>query len=70
MTTEKGKDEIKATSEPECDIKVWSGTCEQSEYTTPGDKYLCASCGKIASLNHEVHHEHFPHVSGDETQLS
>ena len=53
-----------------CDIKVWCGECKRSEYTTQGEKYLCVSCGKIMNLGHEVHHEIFPHVSGDKDHLS
>lgn len=55
-------------SEPEqeerCDIKIWCPECQRSEYTTSGDKYLCAGCGKIMDLKHEVHHEIFPHLNG------
>ena len=53
-----------------CDIKVWSESCERSDYTTDTEKYQCALCGKITKLEHEVHHEHFPHVSGDKDNLS
>ena len=55
---------------PDCEVRVWSADCQHSEYTAEGDKYLCASCGTIVGLNHEVHHEHFPHISGDEDNLS
>lgn len=47
-----------------CDTRIWCKECQRSEYTTSGDKYLCAACGKILELKHEVHHEIFPHVSG------
>ena len=53
-----------------CDIKVWCQSCERSEYTSEGDKYLCTTCGKIMGLDHEVRHEPFPHVSGDKDTLS
>jgi Zn finger protein HypA/HybF involved in hydrogenase expression len=53
-----------------CDIRVWCESCQRSEYKTEGEKYLCASCGKILSLDHEVHHEPFPHLSGDKDNLS
>ncbi len=60
------------TESPEerCDTKVWSGECRQSDYTTGEKKYLCAVCGIISDLDHEVHHEHFPHVSGDTGNFS
>lgn len=56
-------------SDPSCDIKVWCDSCHRSEYTTTADKYLCSSCGKIAVLDHEMHHEHFPHLSGDKDTM-
>ena len=57
-------------TEESCDIRVWCEDCKRGEYTTAGDKYLCASCGKILNLGHEVHHEIFPHVVGDKDHLS
>jgi hypothetical protein len=57
-------------SEESCDIRVWCEECKRSDYTTIGEKYLCASCGKILKLDHEMHHEIFPHVSGDKDQQS
>ena len=54
----------------ECEIRVWSDSCRRSEYTTEAEKYLCAACGKIPVLHHEVHHEHFPHLFGDEDEMS
>jgi hypothetical protein len=68
MTKDTAKSERTGTSG--CDVKIWSGSCERSEYSDPGEKYLCATCGKIAGLDHEVHHEGFPHVCGDEDNLS
>lgn len=53
----------------ECDIRVWSGDCRQSSYTTDGEKYLCASCGMIPGLDHEVRHDIFPYISGDTDKL-
>ena len=49
--------------------KLWCHECQRSDYVTLEDKYLCASCGKILSLDHEVHHEIFPHVSGDTDKM-
>ena len=53
-----------------CDVRVWCESCQRSEYTAQGDKYLCTTCGKIAGLEREVHHEHFPHLSGDVDKMS
>lgn len=53
----------------ECDSRTWSGECLRIEETNSGTKYLCDACGKIAVLDHEVHHEIFPHVSGDADNL-
>ena len=52
-----------------CDTKVWSGDCRHDDYTTSGDKYLCVTCGTIRNLDHEVKHESFPHIVGDEDNL-
>jgi hypothetical protein len=65
MTGDKGKTE----SAGSCDIRVWCDACKQTDYKTEGDKYLCASCGKIMGLDHEVRHEGFPHISGDDDNL-
>lgn len=54
----------------DCDIRVWCPSCKRNTYTQSGDKYLCDSCGKIMNLQREMHHEHFPHLSGDETEMS
>jgi len=70
MTRDKRNRELVKGSEASCDIRVWSGACERREYATEGDQYLCATCGSIAGLNHEVHHEVFPHISGDDDNLS
>ena len=51
--------------EESCDIRVWCEECKRSDYTTLEGKYQCASCGKLLHLDHEVHHEGFPHVTGD-----
>ena len=64
VTTEMEKDQ------KGCDIKVWCASCRRSEYTQSGDKYLCSTCGKIMDLSHEMHHEPFPHMSGDEDNMS
>lgn len=53
-----------------CDVKVWSGACEHSSYERFGDKYLCDVCGTLTDSDHEVSHEGFVHISGDEDMLS
>lgn len=52
-----------------CDSRTWSPECLRADYTDSGTKYLCDACGKIAVIDHEVHHEVFPHVSGDAEKL-
>ncbi len=52
-----------------CDIRVWSGECQQSNFAAGKSEYLCAVCGTIAGIDHEMHHESFPHVSGDSDNL-
>lgn len=59
-------DPIKEPADRSCDHKSWSPSCRHSENQTGGDKYLCATCGKEITLDHEIHHEHFPHISGTE----
>ena len=53
-----------------CDIKVWSGACEHETYSSLSEKYLCDSCGTIAKMDHEVSHEGFVHIKGDEDTVS
>lgn len=57
-------------TESSCDIRIWCEECQRGDYTTMGEKYLCAGCGRILNLDHEVHHEIFPHVTGDKDHLS
>ncbi len=58
------------SGEGRCDTRVWSGSCEKSDYRDMSDKYLCSACGTISALDHEVRHEVFPLVSGDYDNLS
>ncbi|TGU71685.1 hypothetical protein E4633_15380 [Geomonas terrae] len=53
-----------------CDVRVWSPSCQRNVYSNDSEKYLCASCGTIPDLKHEMHHEHFPHLSGDTDDMS
>ena len=64
------RDDKQANMSEGCDIRVWCDSCRRSEYTTEGEKYLCAACGKIVGLEREMHHEHFPHLSGDKDSMS
>lgn len=52
-----------------CDIKTWSGSCEHGDYKREGDKYLCKVCETIPTLDHQVNHVGYPHVSGDYDNL-
>ena len=70
MTTYERKTIMTESPQERCDSKVWSGECRQSDATTSGKEYLCSACGIIPNLDHEVHHEIFPHVSGDVHNLS
>ncbi len=62
--------ETMLAQEKGCDVKIWSEECMRDDFATSGEKYLCTSCGRIATLDHEVHHEIFPYVSGDYDKLS
>lgn len=55
--------------EQACDVKIWCDACKKCDYTVVDGEYLCASCGKLLHVDHEVHHEGFPHVSGDTDNL-
>jgi hypothetical protein len=68
MTENEGKSTRMEPAEERCDIRTWSGMC-RSDSTNISDKYLCASCGTIPDLDHEVRHETFPYISGDEDNL-
>lgn len=63
------EDYIKEPGDRECGVKTWSGSCQHGEYQNQGEKYLCSTCGKVDTL-HEMHHEHFPHLSGDVDDMS
>jgi hypothetical protein len=65
--TESAKFETR--SEDRCDVRVWADSCQRSEFSSRSDKYLCASCGTIPVLDREMHHEHFPHLSGDKDSM-
>ena len=53
-----------------CDIKVWSPDCRKSDFTDPSEKYLCSSCKTIPNLDHEIRHDQFPYICGDDDRLS
>jgi hypothetical protein len=68
MDTDK-KNPIQEPADRSCDVKTWQGSCLHEEVEQKGEKYLCKSCGKISGLDHEIHHEHFPHISGDHSKM-
>jgi hypothetical protein len=70
MTASTRKTFMTESLQQRCDTRVWSGECRKSDYATGGNEYLCVACGTIHALDHEVHHEVFPHVSGDEDNLA
>jgi hypothetical protein len=70
MGVTKRKAAAAETAPERCDIKVWSGECERIDSRTGKNEYACALCGTIRNIDHEVHHELFPHLSGDTDKLS
>jgi hypothetical protein len=64
------KSTTKASAAKECASKVWSAACERSNYATQSEKYLCVSCGTIPGLDHEVRHDTYSYISGDDDNLS
>ena len=70
MTEDRGGKSSVEKDRHDCDIRVWCDSCRRDAYTSSGDKYLCATCGKVMVLHHEMHHEHFPHLSGDKDEMS
>jgi hypothetical protein len=64
------KKSITESPQERCDTRIWSGQCQQSDNATGENTYLCAVCGTIRVLDHEMHHECFPHISGDTDNLS
>lgn len=69
MADEQGKSSSE-TVDGSCQIRVWCEACKRSDYASQAEKYLCNTCGKIMVLDHEVHHEPFPHLSGDKDNMS
>lgn len=69
MTAYETRTSMTEAPQERCDIRVWSGECRQGEDAASGTKYLCATCETISNLDHEMHHEIFPHVSGDDDNL-
>jgi hypothetical protein len=56
--------------ENSCDIRIWCEECQLCDYTTVGDKYFCASCGKLLHLDREVHQAKFTIIDDDKEQPS
>lgn len=50
MARDKVEWEFRDISAAGCDVRVWSATCEHSEFINVGDQYLCAVCGNIVGL--------------------
>lgn len=69
MGEERGKGEELAP-EKTCDVRVWGPACEHTTYSDKSDKYLCAACGTVQRLDHEIGHEIFPHLKGDPDNMS
>lgn len=69
MTDEKRETGVELDNH-ECGVRVWSSSCQRNVYTNESDKYLCATCTPVEGLTHEMHHEHFPHLSGDSDEMS
>jgi len=60
--------EIESTG---CDIRVWSGECQQPGNVSRDEKFLCRFCEQLPKLDHEVRHDVLPaYVSGDYDNLS
>lgn len=70
MATSFETKEPSETAGNRCDIKVWSPDCQQSKFNDDSEKYLCSSCKTIPSLNHEMRHDQFPYICGDDDLLS
>lgn len=64
-----GRNETMDTTATRCDVRVWSGACEHDVSADMSGKYLCDACGKISRLDHEVSHEGFFHMKGDDSLL-
>lgn len=62
--------DLTASPKERCDIRSWSDDCRHDDPTTGEETYRCTTCGIIGTLDHEVRHEIFPHVSGDKDFLS
>jgi len=54
----------------ECDVKVWSGACQRDSYESQSEKYLCSACGNVPASNHQMQHDPFPYLNGNDDELS
>jgi hypothetical protein len=52
-----------------CDIRIWCEECQRCDYTTEGDKYHCASCGKLLHPDPDMHQANFT-IATDEKDVS
>lgn len=53
-----------------CDIRIWCEECQLCDYTTVGDKYYCAFCGKPLHLDPAMHQANFTIVTDDKDESS
>ena len=56
--------------EKSCDIRIWCEECQRCDYTTDGEKYICASCGKLLQIDRKVHQANFTVITDDKEQPS
>ena len=54
--------------EKSCDIRIWCEECQLCDYTTDGDSYVCASCGKNLQIDRDVHQANFSVITDDQEQ--
>jgi rRNA maturation endonuclease Nob1 len=52
--------------ENSCDIRIWCDECKLCDYTTVGENYFCASCGKPLNLDRKVHQANFTIIDYDQ----
>ena len=57
-------------NENSCDIRIWCEDCQRCDYTTIGDKYVCATCGKFLHLDRNVHQAEFTIITDEKDRPS
>ena len=53
-----------------CDLRIWCEECQRCDYITKGDKYYCASCGKLLLPDPNMHIANFTIVTDDKDESS